>query len=150
MRSLQNLRNRKIPLEEARLRTFARKAAVDNESYEWLVEATEPIEEKYTNETFAQGDRVKAQLEANLDQSYSSEFEYQGSVTSDTHVRYYSDIDLLVINGVYTTYPPGHPIPHPVSDEVVADSLISLRNDSAKILREQFWKAALDESPGKA
>jgi hypothetical protein len=150
MRSLQNLRNRKIPLDEARLRTFARKAAVDNDSYEWLVEATEPIEEKYTNETFAQGDRVKSQLETNLDQSYSSEFEYQGSVTNDTHVRYFSDIDLLVINGIYTTYPAGHPIPHPVTDEVVADSLTSLRSDSVGVLRQQFGKAVIDESRGKA
>ena len=150
MRSLDNLRNRKIPLEEARLRTFARKAAVDNESYEWLVEATEPIEEKYTNETFSQGDRVRGQLESNLNQSYSSEFEYQGSVTNDTHVRYFSDIDLLVINGVYTTYPPGYPIANPVSDQVVADSLISLRQDTTKTLREQFWKATIDESRDKA
>jgi hypothetical protein len=150
MKSLQNLRNRKIPLEEARVRTFARKAAVDNESYEWLVEATEPIEEKYTNETFAQGDRVKDQLKTRLDQSYSGQFEYQGSVTSDTHVRYFSDIDLLVIHGVYTTYPPGYPIPNPVSDEEVADSLVSLRDDTIRILREQFWKASIDDSRSKA
>jgi len=55
-----------------------------------------------------------------------------------------------VINGVYTTYPPGYPIANPVSDQVVADSLISLRQDTTKTLREQFWKATIDESRDKA
>lgn len=46
MRSLESLRNMRIPVEEARMRTFSKKAAVDNNSYEWLVEATEPVEAK--------------------------------------------------------------------------------------------------------
>ncbi|HEV7403830.1 MAG TPA: hypothetical protein VGO11_12915 [Chthoniobacteraceae bacterium] len=150
MKRLENLRNRRIPLDEARLRTFAKAAEVDNESYEWLIEATKPIEEKYTNETFAQGDRVRDQLKNNLSITHDSEFEYQGSVTSDTHVQYHSDIDLLVLNGVYTTYDGGYPVSNPVSNEVVVDSLLDLRKDSVKILKTQFWKATVDESGNKA
>lgn len=150
MKNLDKLRGRRIPIAEAQLRTFAKKAAIDNEAYEWLVEATEPIEEKYTNQTFEQGDRVRDQLKENLSASYSSEFEYQGSVTSDTHVRYHSDIDLLVLSGVFTTYPASHPLSNPVSDEVVADSLMSMRGDAIKILSTQFPRAIIDDSGTKA
>lgn len=104
----------------------------------------------YTNDTFEQGDRVKAQLEAHLDTGYCSEFEYQGSVTCDTHVKHHSDIDLLLLHGVYTLYPYGHPIEYPVSAEVVTDSLMDLRKDSVGILKARFPKVTVDESGSKA
>jgi len=151
MKKLQKLRERKAPKDDImQLFSKAEKASTGNESYEWLVEATEPIDPKYTNETFNQGERIRKQLEEVLDSKYSCEFEYQGSVTNDTHVRFHSDIDLLLLHGVYTTYPTGHPIENPVTDEIVCNALVDLRSASTKILRARFPTAKVDDTKSKA
>jgi hypothetical protein len=151
MKSLQRLRERRAPQEDRLVYLAkAKRAAIANDSYQWLVEAMEPIDEKYTNATFAEGDRVQEQLKGGLSTDYHAAFEYQGSVTSDTHVKFHSDIDLLLLHGVYTSYPLGHPIENPVTPEVVGDALMDLRGASVKILRTAFYAAKVDDSKDKA
>lgn len=62
----------------------------------YIKRAMQGVEAVYTSNTFAAGDKVKAQLKnvyPNLD------YEYQGSVPSNTHIKGYSDIDLVQISG---------------------------------------------------
>lgn len=60
------------------------------------------VDENYTSKTKEAGQRVKTHLQEGglTDVSYH----YQGSVMTDTHIRGYSDIDLLVICEKYYSY----------------------------------------------
>lgn len=62
----------------------------------YIKRAMQGVEPVYTANTFAAGDKVKLHLKnayPNLD------YKYQGSVPSNTHIRGYSDIDLVQIGG---------------------------------------------------
>lgn len=82
-------------LAEARERSFS--VPDDEKDYDYLVDAMQPIDENFTKKTFEEGYRVWNQLEKNLPAVYQVEFDFQGSVTSDTHIRIHSDIDLLAL-----------------------------------------------------
>lgn len=151
MKDIETLLNRRHPSKNLIHRHISKAASVANESYEWLVEATKPIDPEYTNDTFAEGDRIRDQLLIQLDSRFSSEFEYQGSVTSDTHVRFHSDIDLLVLHGVYTSYPNGYiSDSKSIPEQEVLDALVLLRNASTTVIRRKFPEAIVDTSGSKA
>lgn len=57
--------------------------------------AMKSVEPEYTKRSKDAGEKVKEHLKAVL---HNVEYEYQGSVMTNTHIRGYSDIDLLVIN----------------------------------------------------
>jgi hypothetical protein len=62
--------------------------------------AMKGVEPEYTRITKLAGDRVKEHLSTLTD----VEFRYQGSVMTNTHIRSYSDIDLLVISKNFYTW----------------------------------------------
>ena len=67
----------------------------------YIKRAMQGVEPVYTSNTYAAGDKVKAQLKnvyPKLD------YEYQGSVPSNTHIRGYSDIDLVQISGNFYSH----------------------------------------------
>lgn len=67
--------------------------------------AMQAVDSGYTNVSIKEGDRVKSQLSNDLYCSgISVEFEYQGSVPLDIHIKRHSDIDLLVLHGQILTY----------------------------------------------
>lgn len=57
--------------------------------------AMKAVEPEYTKRTKDAGDKVKSHLDSELQ---NKTFRYQGSVMTDTHIKGYSDIDLLVIS----------------------------------------------------
>lgn len=134
-------------LAKRQFETFSAKPAGSDLAY--LIDSVQPIDEEFTNNTFAEADRVKEQLRTNLSYSYSAEFDYQGSVTSDTHIRIHSDIDLLAMHGGFVSFDAGVPLTAPYAGNVLGD-LTSMRRDSARILSAKFPAAAVDDSPGKA
>ena len=79
------------------LKTFseALRSIAQSDSVKYAIGAMQPIEYEYTKNTFAQAERVWKQLRDRM--SISCEFDYQGSVTNDTHIRARSDIDVLAI-----------------------------------------------------
>src|SRR6185436_3886144 len=73
-------------------------------------------------------------------------FDYQGSVTNDTHIRAHSDIDLLTVetkwvNLDHTTQPY---TPNAVED------LKKIRRQTASILRGAYTTATVDNSGNKS
>lgn len=62
--------------------------------------ATKGVEPEYTQRTKEAGEKVKAHLSSITD----IEFEYQGSVMTDTHIKGHSDIDLLTITSKFYTF----------------------------------------------
>jgi tRNA nucleotidyltransferase (CCA-adding enzyme) len=82
-------------------------ASSSQREFSYLVDAMQPIDPDYTKKTFDEGERVKAMLLEHLPSQYQVTFDYQGSVTSDTHIRAYSDIDLLALHDADNHRPRG-------------------------------------------
>ncbi|MCW3808066.1 nucleotidyltransferase domain-containing protein [Plebeiibacterium marinum] len=59
------------------------------------------VDELYTKQTIDAGNRVKNQLNSKLS---DVSFEFQGSVMTNTHIKGYSDIDLLTITEKFYTF----------------------------------------------
>lgn len=87
-------------LIESRMFTGLPSDISDLQRYVYL--AMMAVDENYTSKTKEAGQRVKTHLQEGglTDVSYH----YQGSVMTDTHIRGYSDIDLLVICEKYYSY----------------------------------------------
>src|SRR5262245_5413109 len=83
----------------------------ESESVRYAVGAMQPIDPEYTKNTYAQGDRVRDQLKQRL--GVTCDYKYQGSVTTDTHIKARSDIDLLVIRLGWEWVEPPQPVPNP-------------------------------------
>src|SRR5579863_5137093 len=74
----------------------------EDESVRYAIGAMQPIDDEYTKNTYEEGNRVKAQLDKALNQPrQTAEFEYQGSVTNNTHIKAHSDIDLLALHAYF-------------------------------------------------
>lgn len=93
-------------VKEARLLNEVYGRIAQSESVRYAIGAMQPIDPEYTKNTYREGDRVRNQLETNL--SMVCEYEYQGSVTNDTHIRARSDIDLLTLTCRYGNLETGH------------------------------------------
>lgn len=111
------------------------------------------VDKEYTNNSIAEGDRVKNQIKTKI--KTPVEFEYQGSVPLNVHIRGVSDIDLLVLHGRYVTIDQkgsratsGH-----YSDWTGApgpDLILSLRHELESILENSFPTAAVNKKGDKA
>jgi hypothetical protein len=148
---LAKLRARRTdPLIKAAALREAYDSMSEDEPVKYAVGAMQPIDKEYTNKTFEEGDRVKAQLAKALNQpAETAEFEYQGSVTNDTHIKVHSDIDLLVLHTYFVSVePPGTP-KNPYQGDALAD-LRNLRAASAKALKSAYPEVTVDDAPGKS
>jgi hypothetical protein len=148
---LGKLRARRTdPLIKAAAIREAYDSMSEDESVKYAVGAMQPIDQEYTNRTYEEGERVKAQLDRALNaRSSTVEFEYQGSVTNDTHIKAHSDIDLLALHTwFYTIQPPGKPTVVYQGD-VIAD-LKNLRASCAKVLESAYPEVSVNDDPGPA
>ena len=132
------------------------KAALLNEVYrdiqqtdavKYAVGAMQSIDPDYTKNTFAQGGRVKSQLEQRL--TTSCEYRYQGSTTNDTHIKAKSDIDLLVILTAWFWLEPPQQAPVPYAGDDKQD-MRNLRKNSLAALKTAFPAADVNASGGKS
>jgi len=115
----------------------------ESDSVRYTIGAMQPIDPAYTKSTLAQGERVRSQLEQRL--SGKHDFEYQGSVTTDTHIKAKSDIDLLVIHTMWVRFEtlPQSCSPYGGNPQ---DDMRSLRRRAAEALRDAFPAASLNNS----
>lgn len=144
------LRSRRTPTEklaEARLKSFS--VASSERDFDYLMEAMQPIDAEFTENTFKEGIRVREQLSRNLPARYSAEFDFQGSVTNDTHIRIHSDIDLLALNGCFVSLDPGAANASPYRGDTMQE-LLAMRSDATRILNAHFPAVNIDASPGKS
>jgi hypothetical protein len=110
----------------------------------------QPIDPDYTANTIKEGDRIREQLKCGLaDTGVCPEFEYQGSVTSDTHIRRFSDIDLLTIHGRFFTVEPPQKVRIAYQGNPLQD-LIALRKDCVAVLKSAFPAATVDNAGSKS
>ena len=118
--------------------------------YQYMVDAMSPIDPKFTENTFAEGERIRNQLKENLPAERRAEFDYQGSVTNDTHIKMHSDIDLLALHGVFQTLDPGIPPPNPYPYAQSVEDLMTMRKEAGSILKLKFPEVSVDVAPGKS
>jgi hypothetical protein len=151
-------KNRMAKLRERHSDPFAtRKLAFDaaiesikeDDPIRYVIETMKSIPKSYTQATFEEGERVKVQLDETLNFGGSkAEFRYQGSVTNDTHIKFYSDVDLLVIDTDFVSIePPKKPASSYKRDPLA--ELKQLRADCTAILKKEFPAAKIDTDGGK-
>lgn len=75
--------------------------ATDVEILQFVNSAMKAVDPVYTAKSKEAGEKVKEHLSRGLQNKV---FRYQGSVMTDTHIRGYSDIDLLVISTKFYSY----------------------------------------------
>ena len=137
--------DRRMPFEDRSaiaLESFKREY---NPYTRYIIMALRPISQEYTDKLIEQGDRVENQLEKRLYPLYSSlEFRRQGSVTNNTHIKYSSDVDLLVIIDKFHTLEPPQEPSNPYKGDA-NDDLLELRKECKKELSEAFPQADIDD-----
>lgn len=122
----------------------------DKSAVRYVVGAMARVDPRYTDITYAEGNRVRNQLDKALKAADADcEFEYQGSVTSDTHIKSYSDIDLLAITSRFWTLEPPQQPAHRYDGDPVRD-LKGIRTMACETLRKEFPAAELDDSGAKS
>jgi len=116
----------------------------------YLVGAMEPVAASFTKHAYDEGDRVANHIAAGLAlQNIAAQFEYQGSVTKNTHIKAYSDIDLLVLDKRFVIHEKPEYQTQSVKEEPV-QNLIQVRQVCVGCLGTAFPKANVDASGPKS
>ena len=125
------------------------KAVREGDSTKYALEAMQEIDPESTKRIFGESKRVQNQLETGFDSArIDCEFRNQGSVTNNTHIKFYSDIDLLAIHKDFFTCKPPLKPENPYDGDPVED-LRKLRKTAVAALNSAFPKANLDSSNNK-
>jgi len=119
------------------------------DSIRYVIGAMQPVDAKYTQNTYDEGERVKNHLKKLIDSGYNIDFRYQGSVTNNTHIKVHSDIDILTIHLGFISLEPPQIATIPYQGNPVKD-LCKLREDSYSILRTAFPAAEIDNTGAKS
>lgn len=148
---LQRLNNRRtgFPVSTI-LATEAYNFVQEDDAVKFLVGAMQPIDPTYTKNTFAEADRVKNQLSSGYpSRDVDASFDYQGSVTNDTHILAHSDIDLLTVNEKFIYKENPATVRSPYQGNTVLD-LKNQHDASVDIIKTKFPEVTVDTSGGKA
>ena len=141
------LQARRVPLDQQATITESYKTLSAKENTRYLVGAMLPVKHRYTEITIEQANRVQNQLEKNL--SETCIYQHQGSVSNNTHIMYYSDIDLLVITQKFVTHETNTgDFPYYVGSP--NQDLLSLRRECKTILEREFTTAKVDAAGSKS
>ena len=121
----------------------------ESSSIKYVIGAMLPVDNKYTQVTLSEGERVKNHLQKLSEHSISVEFRFQGSVTNNTHIKAYSDIDILtILRDFYLIEPPNKPTSPYLGDPI--EDLCHLRRNCCEILCTAFPKADVVTSGSKS
>ncbi|MBB5535171.1 hypothetical protein [Rhizobium giardinii] len=137
-----------VPLEESYQKRATKAAST------YALGAMQEVDPTYTSKSFDEGDRIKNQLEKALAGKIPVEFDYQGSVPLNVHIRGVSDIDLLLLRTVYVVIDPSGPKASSGYFDWTGKPgptlLGELRNEAEQILTDAFPEAKVDVSGSKA
>ena len=112
--------------------------------------AVDSMKEIPTAPSYEAGEKIKKHLEEKLPSyGFNPDFEYQGSVICNTHIKYHSDIDLLVLNDRFIT------VERPGDSFVaykgnVIEDMQALRNACYAILKEVYSVPEIDNNGEKS
>jgi hypothetical protein len=111
------------------------------DSVKYTLGAMSEVDAQYTQNTLKEGERIENQLAALRNMGYEFTFRFQGSTTNNTHIKQYSDIDILVLQEKFIFTPkPLHPF------ENWAYEQKSLRQRGYELLNSAYPAAVVDNS----
>lgn len=145
---IQNQDYRRIPTLD---RLFISEASEKNLKKDYpytayIINAMRSIDKKYTDKLIEQGNRVENQLKKRLEIEYPAlEFERQGSVSNNTHIKYSSDVDVLVIIDKFVTVESSSNITTPYKGNLNQD-LLELRTRCVEELKKAFPETKVDDT----
>lgn len=114
------------------------------EPQRYIVESIQPVPPAYTEKTMRECSRVQNQVnKALVANDVRVEFDHQGSVTNNTHIRLHSDIDLLVIPDYFVYLNPPLVVNNPYRGDGVAE-LVRIRQICRDALEEAYPAADVD------
>lgn len=145
---IQNQAYRRVPeLDRLLISEATEKALKQDYPYTaYIINAMKSIDKKYTDKLIEQGDRVENQLRKRLKEEYPDlEFERQGSVSNNTHIKYSSDVDVLVIIDKFVIVESSSNITSPYAGNTIQD-LLDLRKKCVRELKLAFPEADIDDS----
>ncbi|MGE0558098.1 MAG: nucleotidyltransferase [Burkholderiales bacterium] len=134
-------------ITNAKLLNEAYRNLLQSESVRYVVGAMQPIDPEYTRNTYVESERVCNQLRNRL--STKCEYEYQGSVTNDTHIKARSDIDVLLLTDKFHTLEKPQVPSSPYKGDPLQD-LLDLRAEAIASLESAFPEASIDTSGSKS
>lgn len=116
------------------------------EGVTYLVSAMQPIDPEVTQLILAEANRVRDPLRSGYPSAgVNASFDNQGSVTNDTHILAFSDVDLLAVNENFYDVETVQPGATYYGNDTSAD-MRRVRTSSVQILRQQFPTALVDDS----
>ncbi len=140
----------RIVLKESRLSKSISDIDSRDDAINYISENLDEVDWEYTKKTFDECGRVQNQLEKKFaDQNIEATFNHQGSVTNGTHIRLYSDIDLLVTIEKFITLKAPLVPSSPYKGDPVND-MLELRAVIEKTLTTSYPKAIVDVSGPKS
>ncbi|WP_061256057.1 hypothetical protein [Leptospira interrogans] len=147
MNRYQKLLSRRLPKEETLYKSFSEAFNVSRgENTEYILKAMAPVEKRFTDKLIEDGNRIEAQISRRLITKYPGlEFRRQGSVSNNTHIRFSSDVDVLVIIDKFYTVEPPLTVNNPYIGDPKED-LSVLRNQCKKEVGIAFPSTEIDDS----
>ncbi|MGX1501095.1 hypothetical protein ACSSV1_006164 [Labrenzia sp. MBR-25] len=118
--------------------------------------AMQEVEPRYIEISVEEAEKVERNLREGLDaESLKPDFRLQGSVPLNVHVRGVSDVDLLVVEGLYlkcatVTSNSRAAYSDYTGRGSVLDDVLHLRRKSEEVLERRFWGATVDKTPAKS
>lgn len=161
---LQNLTSRRYDralVTDSSIESFSKSLLFENqydfsslaEKEKWtkyVLDSMAEVPKRSTEISFEEGGKIKNHLEEHLkDYGLSAEFRFQGSVINNTHIKGYSDIDLLVITDKYYSLEKPQVPKSPYKGNPL-DDLNELCNVCTEILRNAYSVAKIDTSGAKS
>lgn len=120
------------------------------ETVRYVYESMQEIDSAYTKKTYEACDKLKVHLTKGLAESnIGISYDYQGSVPTNTHIKLYSDIDLLAINTGFETLQLPQLPKSPYQGKPLED-LKEMRKKTFRILDAVYTACKIDDSHSKA
>jgi len=137
-------------IKTAALREAYDRLPREGESVRYAIGTMQSIDDAYTQRTIEDRTRVEKQLADGFTRvGLDVTFDYQGSVTNDTHIRAHSDLDLLTVETRFEVIERQNKPQNPYAGDSIAN-LREIRNNTVDILQSAFPEAEVDDSGSKA
>jgi hypothetical protein len=116
----------------------------DTEKY--LIGSMEPVSSQQSDIVINTGERIKNQLESYLNNNgLYPHFDFQGSVTNNTHIKFNSDIDLIVVSNDFINCIEGAFASLPTYFGDAVQTIFTLRSKCRDGLKSKFPAATVKE-----
>jgi hypothetical protein len=121
----------------------------ERDVYKYFIGSMEEVDKIYTKNTFKEAERVQNQLDKIKTSELNFEYRYQGSVSNNTHIKAYSDVDILVIIDKFITLEKPQVPSNPYKGNPEND-LYNLRIECEEHLKKTFYSADIDCTGAKS